>query len=72
MAVPDNGMATPPKLEAHCPSQSAGTACATSGTAVRDGLTLLLLLLQRVGTSRACGGMAMPRFQTAILEYFQT
>jgi len=51
MAAPDNGVVVPPKLEATCPSQSVGTARASSGTAVRDGAPPFCSFVSRLGTA---------------------
>jgi len=62
--VPNNGLAVPPKLEATCPSQSVGTASASSGTAVHDGAPPFCFFVSKLGTAmsaqaRTCQGFRL-------------
>jgi len=61
--VPSNGVGVPPKFEERPTTRELGTARASSGMAVLDGVTPLAAFACLIGTARACGGTAVPRFQ---------
>ncbi len=72
MAVPDNGVAVPPSSQKVPNSRKVGTTRASRRTVVRDLQTLFLLFCYKAGTTHAKLGTIVPRFQAAILMYFQT